>query len=144
MPPMQLRTLQQLKFVARPTDESGAHAAKLAAARWSSSTIGRDRPEAAIRESRIIMGNGMSVSSIIGPWEGDAATGLMRRCRDSWQVPLCELSDLMVATYISQQIAEVKMCEEAEFRLKNKERDDTEYFDGQLQESLVDARMRAK
>lgn len=86
----------------------------------------------------------MSVSSTMGPWEGEAATGLMRRCRDSWEVPLGDLSDLMVATYMSQQIAEVKMCEEAEFRLKNKERDDTEYFDGQLQEALVDARKRVK
>ncbi|KQV80980.1 hypothetical protein ASD15_13930 [Massilia sp. Root351] len=68
----------------------------------------------------------------------------MQRYRDSWEISLCDLSDLMVATYINQKIAEIKMCEEAEFRLKNKERDDTEYFDGQLLEALVDCRKHAK
>lgn len=34
------------------------------------------------------------------------------------------------------------MRDEAEFRLKNKERDDTEYFDGQLLEALAMARKR--
>lgn len=90
------------------------------------------------------MAIGLSVSTIMGPWQGDATTGLMQRCRDSWEISLCDLSDLMVAIYLNQQIAEIKMSEEADFRLKNKERDVTEYFDGQLMEALVDARKRAK
>lgn len=80
----------------------------------------------------------------MGHWQGDAITGFMQRCRDSWKTSLCDLSDLMVATYLNQRIAEIKMCEEADFRLKNRELDDTEYFDGQLLEALVDARKRAK
>jgi hypothetical protein len=48
----------------------------------------------------------------------------------------------MVATFLNQNIAVSKMFEEAEFRLKSKERDDTEYFDGQLAEALVIARSR--
>lgn len=61
---------------------------------------------------------------------------------DYWEVPLGDLPDLMVATFLDQKIAKSKMCEEAEFRMKNKERDDTEYFDGQLSEALVKARSR--
>ena len=86
----------------------------------------------------------LSVRTIIGPWQGDAPTGLMQRCRDSWDISLSDLSDLMVATFLNQQIAEVEMRGEAEFRLKHKDRDDTEYFDGQLLEALLNARKRTK
>jgi hypothetical protein len=48
----------------------------------------------------------------------------------------------MVATLLNQRVAESAMFEEAESRLRNKERDDTEYFDGQLSEALADARKR--
>lgn len=85
-----------------------------------------------------------SVSTIVGPWQGDVSTGLMQRCRDSWEMSLGELSDLMVATFLNQQIAVVEMLKEAEFRLKRTERDDTEYFDGQLLEALAEAEKRTK
>lgn len=85
-----------------------------------------------------------SVSTIVGPWQGDASTGLMQRCRDSWEMSLSELSDLMVATFLNQQIAVVEMLEEAESRLKRTKRDDTEYFEGQLLEALTRAQERTK
>ena len=84
----------------------------------------------------------LSVHTIIGPWQGDAATGLMQRCRDNWEVSLSDLSDLMVATFLNQQIAEVEMRAEAEFRLMHKAPDDTEYFDGQFLEALDAHQMR--
>lgn len=85
-----------------------------------------------------------SVSSIVGPWQGNESTGLMQRCRDNWEMSLSELSDLMVATFLNQQIAVVEMLEEAESRLKRTERDDTEYFEGQLLEALTGAKERTK
>lgn len=85
-----------------------------------------------------------SVSTIVRPWQGDASTGLMQRCRDSWEISLSELSDLMVATFLNQQIAVVEMLEEAESRLKRTKRDDTEYFEGQLLEALTRAKERTK
>ena len=85
-----------------------------------------------------------SVSSIVGPWQGNELTGLTQRCRDSWEMSLSELSDLMVATFLNQQIAVVEMLEEAESRLKRTERDDTEYFEGQLLEALTGAKERTK
>lgn len=85
-----------------------------------------------------------SVSTIVGPWQGDASTGIMQRCRDNWEMSLSELSDLMVATFLNQQIAVVEMLEEAESRMKRAERDDTEYFEGQLLEALTEAKERTK
>lgn len=85
-----------------------------------------------------------SVSSIVGPWQGNVSTGLTQRCRDNWEMSLSELSDLMVATFLNQQIAVVEMLEEAESRLKRTERDDTEYFEGQLLEALTGAKERTK
>jgi hypothetical protein len=98
----------------------------------------------ALHDKKIFMENKLSVSAVMGPWQGDATTGLMERCRDSWDIPLTELSDLMVATYLNQDIAVIKMCEEAEIRLERKVRDDTEYFDGQLSEALLNAKNRHK
>lgn len=85
----------------------------------------------------------LSVHAVIGDWQGDATSGLMQRCRDNWDIPICDLTDLMVATFLNQQVAETQMREEAEFRLKNRERDDTENFDGQLVEALANATLRA-
>lgn len=85
-----------------------------------------------------------SVSAIVGPWQGDASTELMQRCRDSWEMSLSELSDLMVATFLNQQIAMVEMLKEAESRLKRTERDHTEYFEGQLLQALAEAKKRIK
>lgn len=85
-----------------------------------------------------------SVSTIVGPWQGDASAGLMQRCRDSWEMPLSELSDLMMATFLNQQVAVVEMLKEAESRLKRTERDDSEYFEGQLLEALTEAKKRTK
>lgn len=68
----------------------------------------------------------------------------MQRCRDSWEMPLSERSDLMVATFLNQQVAVVEMLKEAESRLKRTERDDSEYFEGQLLEALTEAKKRTK
>lgn len=88
------------------------------------------------------MNRQLSVGAVMGPWQGDSPTGLMQRCRDYWEVPLCDLPDIMVATFLHQNIAVPQMCEEAELRLKHKEPDDTEYFEGQLSEALLSARNR--
>lgn len=88
------------------------------------------------------MARNLTVLTIVGPWQGEATTGLMQRCRDSWQTPLHALSDLMVATFLIQRVAEIQMIEEAEARLEKEERDETEYYDGQASEALADARQR--
>ena len=86
------------------------------------------------------MDKNLSVKDIEGEWAGETPTGLIRRCKESWDTPLMELSDLMVATYLNQKIATSHMTLEAERRLKNFVPDDTELFDGQLLESLENAK----
>ena len=77
-----------------------------------------------------------TVSSLIGPWKGAASTMLLQRCRDAWDTPFEALSDLMVATFLSQRIAVPQLLVEAMRRLDSEPRDDTEYFDGQLAEAV--------
>lgn len=81
----------------------------------------------------------ITVSSLVGPWSGDTSTGLTARCKNAWDIPLQELSDLMVATFLNQGIAASQMTIEAQRRLQSQERDGTEYFDGQLLEALTNA-----
>lgn len=81
-----------------------------------------------------------SVATIIGPWSGTIESGLLQRCFESWGTPLSELSDYMVATFLMQRIALYDLMSEAERRLLNAERDDTELYDGQLQAAFDDAK----
>lgn len=85
------------------------------------------------------MEESITVASILGPWSGEAPTGLTQRCRDAWDVPLHELSDRMVATFINQRVAVSEILEEARRRLKHQEPDDTESYDGQLIEAVSEA-----
>jgi len=74
----------------------------------------------------------------MGSWKGEASTSLQQRCRDAWDTPFNELSDLMVATFLNQQIAVPQMMSEALRRLSSEQRDGTEYFDGQLAEAVTE------
>lgn len=60
----------------------------------------------------------------------------MQRCREVWDTPLANLNDLMVATFLNQDIAVTQMLIEAKRRIKEQERDRSEYFEGQLLEAM--------
>lgn len=89
------------------------------------------------------MNREISVEKIVGRWSGPADTGLMLRCKEAWATPLRELSDLMVATFLNQKIAAPNILAEAEYRLANTDRDDSELFDEQLQEAVARAKASA-
>lgn len=82
------------------------------------------------------MSSNLTVSNFLGPWCGDSPTGLMLRCRAVWDTPLANLTDLMVATFLNQDIAVTQMLIEAKRRIKEQERDGSEYFEGQLLEAM--------
>ncbi|WP_322843731.1 hypothetical protein [Pseudomonas sp. B33.4] len=84
----------------------------------------------------------LAVSNLLWPWRGDADTGLMQRCKESWDTPLIHLSDLMVATFLNQNIAPAHLLIEAKHRIEARERDGSEYFDGQLLEAIEHVRSR--
>ena len=81
-----------------------------------------------------------SVRDIVGPFSGDHSSGLVQRCKESWEVSIPELTDLMVATYINQNIARPEMLEEAEKRIEVGHDDDTLMYDEQLMEAVSRAR----
>jgi hypothetical protein len=89
------------------------------------------------------MNREISVEKIVGRWTGSTDTGLMQRCREAWHMPLKELSDLMVATLLNQKIAVPRILIEAEYRLANTDRDDSELFENQLQEAVTRAKTSA-
>ncbi|CAH0299230.1 hypothetical protein [Pseudomonas brassicacearum] len=82
------------------------------------------------------MSSNLTISNFLGPWCGDSPTGLMQRCREVWDTPLANLNDLMVATFLNQDIAITQMLIEAKRRIKEQERDGSEYFEGQLLEAM--------
>lgn len=74
---------------------------------------------------------------IEGPWVAPSwDSGLIERCRKYWYVPVNELPDVMVATYLNQDIARPLMIEEARKRMAGGKRDGSELYDGQLKESV--------
>lgn len=91
-----------------------------------------DRLETEMSESR----DGTSVADILGPWiEPDWDSGLIARCREAWHKPLRELTREELATFLRQRIAVAQLLPVAQKKLADGE-DDTELFDGELQEAI--------
>lgn len=82
------------------------------------------------------MSSNLTISNFLGPWCGDSPTGLIQRCRAVWDTPLANLTDLMVATFLNQDITVTQILIEAKRRIKEQERDGSEYFEGQLLEAI--------
>lgn len=89
-----------------------------------------------ISYQRRVTTDNLTLSNLLSAWDGDDHTGLMQRCREAWDTPLESLNDLMVATFLNQNIVTKHLLIEAQRRLKEQERDGTEYFDGQLLEAI--------
>lgn len=80
---------------------------------------------------------GQSVADIVGPWaDSNFPSGLIERCKRFWTTPVEQLPDLMVATYLNQDIARPLMIAEAHRRLTSASSDGSELHDGQLREAL--------
>jgi hypothetical protein len=80
-----------------------------------------------------------SVADIKGPWVENAAvcSGLIERCKHYWNTPISELPNLMIATYINQNIATEEMRVEGRRRLNKGQCDHSELYDGQLAEAVA-------
>lgn len=61
---------------------------------------------------------------------------------ESCDTPLVHLNDLMVATFLNQNIAPEHLLIEAKHRIEVRERDGSEYFDGQLLEAIENVKSR--
>lgn len=79
----------------------------------------------------------ISVAEILGPWvEPDSDSGLIARCRAAWNKPLRDLSREELATLLRQRFAVERLIPVARKRLEDGIDDDTEMFDGELQEAI--------
>jgi hypothetical protein len=80
-----------------------------------------------------------SVADILGPWiDPDWESGLIARCREAWNKPLRELSREELATLLRQRFAVEYLLPVAKKKLEHVD-DQTEMFDGELQEAIEDA-----
>ena len=75
------------------------------------------------------------VADVAGPWiDSDFESGLIERCKRYWCVPVSELPNEMLATYLRQEIAVEVILPEARRRLEAGIDDDSEMFEWELAE----------
>ena len=78
-----------------------------------------------------------SVADVAGPWvDTDFESELIERCKRYWNVPVNELPNEVLATYLRQRITLQLMIPEARKRLERGMNDDSEMYDGELSEAL--------
>lgn len=78
-----------------------------------------------------------SVADIEGPWlETNFQSGLIERCGRYWNVPVTELPNVILATYLRQRIALRLVIAEARRRVEAGINDDSELFEGELASTL--------
>jgi hypothetical protein len=84
-----------------------------------------------------------SVGDIVGPWiDPDFNSGLIERCRRSWNTPISDLSNEMLATFLRQRIATEVIAREAQRRLDAGYDDDSELYEGELAVAVQEASKR--
>ncbi len=78
-----------------------------------------------------------TVANVEGPWiDSQFDSSLNERCRRGWNMPVDELSNELLATYLRQRIALSLIVPEAQRRIAKKFVDDTEFYTEELEESL--------
>jgi hypothetical protein len=78
-----------------------------------------------------------SVADVEGAWvDPDFDSGLIQRCRQYWNVPVTELPNEMLATYLCQRIALKLIVPEARKRVESGSDDGSELYQGELAEAL--------
>ena len=80
-----------------------------------------------------------SVADIEGPWkEPEFNSSLIQRCRENWAVPIRQVTNLVLATFIRERIGLPIVVPEAKRRVEARYDDDSEMYDGQLASTLAD------
>jgi hypothetical protein len=81
-----------------------------------------------------------TVGDLEGPWvDPETVTGLIRRCRDHWNVPVRQLSNEILATYLRQKLGLRLTIPEAQRRLNEGFVDGTELYDEELAAAVKSA-----
>jgi hypothetical protein len=84
------------------------------------------------------MSSAQSVADVDGPWvDQEFDSGLIARCKRFWSVPVADLPNAMLATYIRQRCGLSLVVPEARRRLECQINDDSETYEGELAEALA-------
>lgn len=80
------------------------------------------------------------VADLEGPWiEPELNSSLIARCRSNWSIPVSEISNYVLATFIRQRKALPLALPEAKRRLAAEFVDGTELYDDELLVAVSDA-----
>jgi hypothetical protein len=81
-----------------------------------------------------------SVADIEGAWiEQSFDSSLIQRCKENWSIPVTELSNYALATFVRQKFAVEIVIPEAKKRIESGYLDDTELYDEELEFAVNDA-----
>ncbi|HVU16113.1 MAG TPA: contact-dependent growth inhibition system immunity protein [Candidatus Didemnitutus sp.] len=84
-----------------------------------------------------------TLAQILGPWQQpEVDTSLITRCRNAWNKPIDQFTDLELVTCLQQDLAIGYVLPIAKNRLQNSAPDNSEMFEGQLAEAVADAEKR--
>ena len=90
------------------------------------------------------MKKSISIADILGPWvDPDFESGVIQRCRMAWCKPLPELTNEELATFLRQDIAVSQVLPVAEERVNRGFDDDTELYDGELDNAIQEAKKKS-
>jgi hypothetical protein len=82
----------------------------------------------------------LSVADVIGPWvDPGFESSLIERCRENWSVPVLEVSNYVLATFIRQRMALQLVLPEAKRRLEANYMDGSELYDEELSVAVAEA-----
>ena len=82
----------------------------------------------------------LSVADFQGPWiDPNFESSLIARCRENWSVPIFEVTNCVLATFIRQRIALGLVVPEAKRRIAAGYFDDTELYDEELLVAVSEA-----
>lgn len=81
-----------------------------------------------------------SVADVLGPWKDpEFISGLIERCRQNWSVPMDEISNHALATFLRQRVALDLVMAEAQRRHQTGFSDDSEWDDEELAVAITGA-----
>lgn len=79
-----------------------------------------------------------AVVDIVGPWiEPGFNSSLIEHCRDNWSMPVSEIANYVLATFIRQHLALDLVIPEAQRRITSGFTDESEILDDELEIAIA-------
>lgn len=80
-----------------------------------------------------------SVADLEGAWiNPEFESSLIQRCRDNWTIPVSDLSNYALATFIRQRLGLELVVPEARRRIELQYLDESESYDEELSDAIAE------